>query len=208
MAELTTSDSNDNVRVHATLVLIEARDRRAATSMVQLLGDAGEYGTKYAVAFVPMVVDFLDDSDRRRIADAVAERLDTEDEYLSAWARRALLELRDHRGLRDVWEFMAQHENSGSANRWHVMLGLQRWGTDIEPSRLRRFLHDPDPFMRAAAANVAGVVRMRDLVEDLESLLDDDSPLGATFGARTVAVEVSRALDFIAGKDKGTHQTG
>jgi len=201
MADLSASDPSEHVRVHATLVLIEADDPRSATSIIHLLEDGGEYGGKLALGFVPTIVDFLEETDQRRVADAVAHKLHSEDEYLSAWARRALLELRDNRGLDNLWEFLKQGGIRESPNRWHVLSGLRRWtASEIESGRLRPFLHDADPRMRASAAQVAGETHMKDLVDDLESLVEDTAPLPAAFAAKAVGEVALTALDRILGR--------
>lgn len=103
MDTLAQSDPNDNVRVHAALVLIEAQHRRAAASITRLLEAGGQYGRRMAAGFVPLVAKFLDETERQQVADALAAGLREDDPDAKAWCRRGLLDLLDERG--NSWGF-------------------------------------------------------------------------------------------------------
>jgi hypothetical protein len=83
--------------------------------------------------------------------------------------------------------------------RCYVVIKLAFWTPPLlDLVHLRTLLHDPDPNMRAAAAQVAGQERARVLIPDLQSLLEDYTvadPMG-----QAIAVVASEALDRIAGK--------
>jgi hypothetical protein len=133
------------------------------------------------------------------VADALAPGLEEEDPYARAWSRRGLLDLLDPRGMDGLWDYLAE-TSSESDLRWHVLFGLSKWeASTISVTKLRRYLNDPDPQMRAAAATVAGEAKVYALTDDLVSLVKDDTQLritlGGTGGDRTVGDCASRALD-------------
>jgi HEAT repeat protein len=203
---LAESDPDERVRVHSTVVLIEARDPRAAASIVRLLDEGGEYGRRMARGFVPTVGEFLDQATRSQVADALSPGLSEVDPYVKAWCRRGLLDLLDPRGMDGLWDHLAEM-GSESDLRWHVLDGLRKWeASKISVTKLRRYLNDPDPQMRATAATVAGEAKVYAVTDDLATLAKDETPLrtqlGETGSDRTVGDRASQALDqLVAGVD-------
>jgi HEAT repeat protein len=200
LAQLAQHDPEPEIRGTATFVLADWNDPRASSICLERLNGPETYERTVAAGMIVRLAGLGAISDKLTIpiSDELASWLDDERSTLRLLARAALAALEDQRCYAGLWSDVSWEVSAGEGPyRWFVIMQLAGWLPEgFEPLRLRPLLNDRDPDMRSSAALVAGQVRSRDLVPDLQLLLEDQS-VGSL---APVAKEASEALDRIAGK--------
>jgi HEAT repeat protein len=192
-------DPEPGNRGTATFVLADWRDPRASSICLERLEGPDDYERTVAAGMVVMLARApgIAVEQKAPIADELASWLEDEPITLRLLARAALVALEDERCCSGLWSDVSYEASGEGPYRWFVIRQLAEWIPEgFEPVRLRPLLHDRDADMRSTAALVAGQVRSRELVPDLEALLED--PALGQLGR--VAKEAGEALDRIAGK--------
>jgi HEAT repeat protein len=201
LADLARNDPAHEVRTNATLCLVEWGDERAAAVCAEALQASDSHEREAAASFIWTLFSGREPPDafKRTVADELAQWLENESLSRRMTARLALLALKDARAGRDLWRDLLYDVSGelGWSYRTAVVWELATWAPEVEPARLKPLLADPDADMRAAAARLAGQLRARELIPELESLLEDQA---LSWGESAVVESASEALDRIAGK--------
>jgi HEAT repeat protein len=195
-----------NTRTNIAFVLCDFQDPRAAELAASLIESADGYTRRVGIHFAGMVADIpgVPDSERRVLINRLEQLLKEPDVEMRLIARAALVAFSEPSALDGLWrdvDFKTSGRTRADVARWFAISQLaaaQALLPSVKPARVRPLLGDPDPSMRSVAALVAGQLRARELIADLECLLEDESP-SATSG-KTVAEDASEALDRISGK--------